>query len=381
MQRLVRLILDVIYDKRFRAILYQAIVSVAVLFFAVSAFRIISHNLAEQHIATGFAYLNREAGFLISQSFIEYQPSDSYGRALLVGLVNTLSVSLLGLILATVLGCLVGVAQLASNPILGLLARVYVETLRNVPLLLCLFFWYALFLTQLPPPREAWEIFPYTYVSNGGLSIPFLDWTDVHTAVLLSCLVGVGLSFLFRRLYKLRTGKNSNIWLIALLGPPVLALTILQPDFVINFPEKAKFRIVGGMRLTTEFTALLVGISLSTSATIAEIVRAGILAVQAGQRDAALALGLNRPQMISLVILPQALRLITPPLTGAYLSLFKSSSLAVAIGYPDLVMVSNITMNQTGQAIECIVIYMSIYLILSLGIALFMSRFGEGTLK
>jgi general L-amino acid transport system permease protein len=363
--------LNFFYDSRVRGVFYQAISGASVVVATVFIARMVSQNLAEQNIATGFDYLNREAGFLISQSFIEYRPTDSYGRALLVGIINTLVVSSLGVAFATLLGFLVGTAQLARNPVLRLLARIYVEVLRNVPLLLCLFFWYAVLLTQLPLPRDAWEILPHVFLSNGGLTTPSFRWGGAHTGVALSMLLSLAFALLFRRTGLYCSHLRPLIWL-ALLTPPIIAAVALQPEFIVSFPEKLRFRIVGGMRLTTEFTALLVGLSLSASAAIAEIVRAGIVAVDVGQRDASEALGFSRPQTFRLIIVPQALKLIVPPLTGTYLSLFKNSSLAVAVGYPDLVMVSNTTMNQTGQALECIAIYMSVYLAVSLAIALLM---------
>jgi general L-amino acid transport system permease protein len=368
-----------IYDIRVRAIAYQAAASACVLAAAFAGFSIVSHHLAEQNIATGFDYLNRESGFLISQSIIDYKPTDSYGRAILAGFINTLAVSCLGVILATMLGLVIGIAQLASNPLARLLARIYVETLRDVPLLLLLLFWYALLLGGLPASRDAWEILPHVFLSNGGLATPSLNWDAAHNRVVLALLLGLAVGLLLRRAYPGRDCRKSHVLLfwVVLLLPSIITMAVLQPDVVLSFPEKARFRIAGGMRLTTEFIALLVGLSLSASAAIAEIVRAGILSVGAGQRDASAALGLSRLQSMRLIIVPQALRLIVPPLTGVYSSLFKNSSLAVAIGYPDLVMVSNTIMNQTGQAIECITIYMSIYLAISLAIALFMRRFGQ----
>ena len=369
-----------IYDIRVRAIAYQAAASACVLAAAFAGFSIVSHHLAEQNIATGFDYLNRESGFLISQSIIDYKPTDSYGRAILAGFINTLAVSCLGAIfLATMLGLAVGIAQLASNPLARLLARIYVETLRDVPLLLMLLFWYALLLGGLPASRDAWEFFPHVFLSNGGLAILSLNWSAAHSWVFLSILLGLAVGLLLRRAYPGRDRHKSHVLLfwVVLLLPSIITMAVLQPDLVLSFPEKARFRIAGGMRLTTEFIALLVGLSLSASAAVAEIVRAEILSVGAGQRDASAALGLSRLQSMRLIIVPQALRLIVPPLTGVYSSLFKNSSLAVAIGYPDLVMVSNTIMNQTGQAIECITIYMSIYLAISLAIALFMRRLGQ----
>lgn len=368
-----------IYDLRFRAIMYQVIAVAAVVLAGYYLFSNMSAKLAQQNIATGFGFLWREAGFTISQAFIEYKPSDTYGRAILVGIVNTIWVSFFGCVIATILGTIVGVLRLSSNPLLSFLMLVYVEALRNIPLLLYLFLWYALIVTSLPAARDAVQPLPGVYLSNGGLVVPSITWTYAHTAVLVALAIGVALaSYVSRRARERRvlTGVERTTWpltLAALLVPVVIALLVFQPDFSVNWPEKGRFRLAGGMQLTPEFTALLVGLSLSASAGIAEIVRSGILSVKKGQWEAGKALGLREGQSMRLVILPQALRVIIPPITSSYLSLFKNSSLAIAIGYPDLVMVSNTTMNQTGQAIEAIAIFMAVYLGLSLTISFLMN--------
>ncbi len=371
--------LRLLNDLRVRAVLYQVVAVVLVVGVGLYLFGNVSRKLAEQNIATGFAYLDRPAGFVISQSFIAYDSSNSYARALLVGILNTVFVSIFAVLLSTVLGLVVGIARLSRNPMLSLLAKLYVEALRNVPLLLYLFLWYALIVTVFPPVREAWQPIPEVFVSNGGLIVPSLRWSSAHSGVLLAALAGVVLAFaVAERLRRRRvtTGIERRGWplvLTALLIPPVLAALLLQPDLVVNWPEKGRFRITGGLQVTPEFTALLVGLGLSASAGIAEIVRAGILSVGRGQWEASRSVGLRDGQTMRLVVLPQALRVIVPPLTSSYLSTFKNSSLAIAIGYPDLVMVSNTTMNQTGQAIEGIAIFMLVYLGMSITISLFMN--------
>jgi general L-amino acid transport system permease protein len=286
-------------------------------------------------------------------------------------------------VIATILGLIVGIARLSRNPLLAFLAFLYVEALRNVPLLLYLFLWYALIVTGLPAVREAWEVLPHVFLSNSGLTVPSLLWTRAHTIILAALVLGGALAVALRRratAERIRTGGERTTWpLIALvlLTPPVLAILIMQPDFTISVPEKGRFRLTGGAQLTPEFTALLVGLALSASAGIAEIVRSGILSVRKGQWEAARALGLRDGSTMRLVVLPQALRVIIPPLTSSYLSLFKNSSLAIAIGYPDLVMVSNTTMNQTGQAIEGIAIFMLVYLGLSITISIFMNWYNS----
>ncbi|UZF90692.1 amino acid ABC transporter permease [Bosea sp. NBC_00550] len=368
-----------LYDVRVRAILYQVVAVALVVGVGFYLFGTVSRKLADQNIATGFDYLSRPAGFVISQSFIRYESSDTYARALLVGLLNTVWVSIFAVMLSSVLGLIVGIARLSRNPLLSFLALIYVEALRNVPLLLYLFLWYALIVAVFPPVREAWQILPDVFLSNGGLIVPSLQWSSAHSGVLASAVLGIVLAFVVAsalRRRRVASGQARPAWpfvMLALLGPPLLAILLLQPDLVVNWPERGRFRITGGVQVTPEFTALLVGLGLSASAGVAEIVRAGILSVGRGQWEAARAVGLHDRQTMRLVVLPQALRVIVPPLTSSYLSTFKNSSLAIAIGYPDLVMVSNTTMNQTGQAIEGIAIFMLVYLGMSITISLFMN--------
>ncbi len=376
------------YDLRVRAILYQVIAVLTVVLIGLYLASNVSRKLAEQNISTGFAFLWREAGFVISPSILEYSPTDSYARALLAGILNTVWVSVLGVTLATIIGLVVGIARLSRNPLLAFLSFLYVEALRNVPLLLYLFLWYGLIVTLLPPVREAMEIVPHVFISNSGVTIPAMKWSLAHTQVLIALVLGLVMALLVRRrqiAQRVATGIERRTWpltALALLLPPVLAILVFQPDFAIEFPEKGRFRLAGGAHLKPEFTALLLGLSLSASAGIAETVRSGILSVNKGQWEAARSLGLNDRRSLRLIVLPQALRVIIPPLTSAYLSLFKNSSLAIAIGYPDLVMVANTTMNQTGQAIEGIAIFMLVYLGLSIIISIFMNWYnGRVALK
>ncbi|HEY8565703.1 MAG TPA: ABC transporter permease subunit [Beijerinckiaceae bacterium] len=377
-----------LYDLRVRAIAYQVIAVAVVALVGWQLYSNVAQKLAEQNIASGFGYLSRQAGFVISQTFLDYKPSDSYGRAILVGAGNTIWVSTWGVILATILGLAVGIARLSRNPLLAFLALIYVEALRNVPLLLYLFLWYALIVTSFPAVRDAYEVIPHVFISNSGLVVPSVNWSSAHTGVLVAAVLGIVLALLVNgrfRDIRVQTGQERRAWpfvMLALLAPPVLALLVLQPDLTISLPEKGRFRLVGGAQLKPEFTALLMGLALSASAGIAEIVRSGILSVRKGQWEASRSLGLREGQAMRLVVLPQALRVIIPPLTSSYLSLFKNSSLAIAIGYPDLVMVSNTTMNQTGQAIEGIAIFMLIYLTISIAISLFMNWYnGRVALK
>ncbi|WP_210484820.1 amino acid ABC transporter permease [Microvirga antarctica] len=369
----------IVYDVRARAIFYQVACGLAVVTIAVFLFHNASENLARQNIATGFSYLWREAGFVISQSPIAYQPADTYARALLVGILNTIRVSALAVVLATVIGTLVAIGRLSSNPLLSRIMMIYVEILRNVPLLLLLFLCYAVIVTSLPPVRDALRILPSVYLSNGGLVVPSVRWSDELSWIALALVVGIAASVVVSRALRLRrvaTGMERRTWPLiagALLLPPILAILILRPSLAVDFPELGRFRLSGGAQLMPEFVALLVGLTLGASANVAEIVRSGITAIKKGQWEAASSLGLRRSMSLRLVILPQSLRVIIPPMTSTYLNVFKNSSLAIAIGYPDLVMVSNTTMNQTGQAIEPIALFMMVYLSLSLSISAFMN--------
>jgi len=299
-----------------RRIAYQAAAIGAALFVAWFLISNTMANLEERRIASGVGFLQREAGFEIGESaFLRYSASDTYLRALLVGLTNTLAVSIIGIVVATFLGSAIGLFRLSKNFLLRTLSAGYVEFLRNVPLLVQLFFWYAIITEGLPGPREALSPLPGVFLSNRGIFIPTFS----------------------------------------------------------SVPELQGFNFAGGAALSPEFAALLIGLATYTAAFIAEIVRAGILAVDRGQGEAAHALGLSRVQTTRLIILPQALRVIIPPMTSQYLNLTKNSSLAVAIGYPDLVSIANTTMNQTGQAIEGIAIIMAVYLTISLSISAFMN--------
>jgi general L-amino acid transport system permease protein len=273
-------------------------------------------NLAARNIASGFGFLGREAGFEIGESaFLSYDAADTYLRALLVGLTNTFKVAVIGVVLATVLGTVIGLSRLSGNYLLRGLSAAYVEFIRNTPLLVQLFFWYAVINEALPPPREALQPLPGLFLSNRGIFIPLPGSTPVLDG----------------------------------------------------------FNFTGGAGLSPEFATLLIGLVIYTAAFIAEIVRAGVLAVDRGQIDAAYALGLERGPTLRHVVLPQALRVIVPPLTSQYLNLTKNSSLAVAIGYPDFVAVVNTVLNQTGQAIEGITLIMAAYLTISLSISAFMN--------
>ena len=336
------------------------------------------HNLSVRRISTGFAFLGREAGMPIADSWLPYSPRDTYLRAFLVGIVNTLRVAVIGILLATVLGTLVGIARLSANWLLSRLAAVYVEALRDVPLLLQLLFWYVM-MQGLPAARMAYRPIEGVYLSNRGLMLPSVPLGESQLQVLASAALGAILFSVLRRhliARQMRDGRPRRAWPYALMLILVLPAALswaLGVSWTIAVPQLRGFNFVGGLALAPEYFALLIALVTYTSAFIAEIVRSGIEAVPKGQWDAALALGLRRSFVLRKIILPQALRVIIPPLTSQYLNLAKNSSLAVAIGYQDIVSIANTTLNQTGQAIEAIALIMAVFLTISLGISLFMN--------
>ena len=336
------------------------------------------HNLSARRISTGFAFLGREAGMPIADSWLAYSPKDTYLRAFIVGLVNTLRVSVIGIVLATVFGTMIGIARLSPNWLLSRLAAVYVEVLRDIPLLLQLLFWYVL-MQALPAARAAFSPIGGVYLSNRGLVLPSIAIGEGHYWVLGAALLGLIAFYALRKQFfarQMRDGRPRRIWpfaLILIFALPALVSWWRGVSFSLAMPELRGFNFVGGMTLTPEYFALLIALVTYTSAFIAEIVRSGIEAVPKGQWDAALALGLRRSFVIRQIIMPQSLRLIVPPMTSQYLNLTKNSSLAVAIGYQDIVSIANTTLNQTGQAIEAIALIMLVFLTISSSISLFMN--------
>ena len=339
-------------------------------------------NLRAQGIASGFGFLWNTAGFDISQSLVPYTSTDSHGRAFLVGLLNTLLVAVVGIVLATVLGFVIGVARLSRNWLVSTLASVYIETVRNVPPLLMLFAVYFGVLKTLPSPRNSIELPFSSYLNLRGLYVPRPIWDEGIWIVLLALLVGIVAAVWIRRRTekkRIETGEQGTVLLPVLacvLGLPALAFVLAGFPVTFDVPQLGRFNLKGGLVVMPEFMALVVGLTLYTAAFIAEIVRSGILSVHKGQQEAAAALGLHDGQVMRLVILPQALRVIIPPLTNQYLNLTKNSSLAVAIGYPDLVSVfAGTTLNLTNQAVEVVLMTMGVYLFLSLCTSLFMNWF------
>jgi general L-amino acid transport system permease protein len=366
-----------------RGVLYQVLFVAAVV--ALGAFLVHNTfvNLRRQNIASGFGFLDREAAFGIGESLIAYSPADTYARAFLVGLLNTLYVAGLGIVLATILGTLMGIARLSSNWLIRKLAQIYVETFRNIPLLLQLFFWWGLLREIAPAPRQAWQPLPDVFVSNRGVAFPVPDSNPAYGWMALACIIGiVATAAIFRwaRQRQARTGEQFPTGWVGLgliIGLPIAVFLASGAPLTLDRPELKGFNFAGGHAVSPEFAALLLGLVIYSGTFIAEIVRAGILAVGWGQSEAAMALGLKPAQRMRLIVLPQALRVIVPPMTSQYLSLTKNSSLAVAIGYPDLVSIANTTINQTGQAVEGIAMIMAVYLTISLTISLLMNLYNR----
>lgn len=337
-------------------------------------------NLTRANVASGFGFLERVAGFSITEAPIAYPADATYGRALLVGLVNGAKVAFLSIFFATVIGVFVGILRLSSHPVASRLAGVYVELLRNVPLLLQLFFWYAILL-KMPPARDALMPFPGAFLSNRGLFIPSVlsdarFWWLV-LAMALSVFVAIILSYRAAKM-QANTGKRPPVFLPSALFAVLLAFItvyLFKIPLELSVPHLRGFNFAGGVVISPEFTALLLGLSLYSGAYIAETVRSGILSVGKGQWEAASAIGLSDFKRLRLVVMPQALRIIIPPMISSYGGIIKSTSLGVAIGFPEIVSVSNTVMNQTGQAIETIAIVMAAFLTINLIIAAFLNWF------
>jgi len=367
---------------RLAGLAFQALLLVALVWGLAALAGNAVANLERQGIASGFDFLGRTAGFDISQVLIDYKNTDTYGRAFLVGLLNTLLVAGLGIVIATVIGFLVGIARLSPNWLVAGLGTSFVEIVRNVPLLLQLFIWYFAVLKNLPAPRQSIALPLGALINVRGLYLPRAVWGEGAGLVLAAAGIGLlAAVVLVARAARQRraTGTAPRVAPLAVLlgiGLPLVAYLVAGQPLSFTKPELKGFNVAGGLAVQPEFVALLAGLSVYTAAFIAEVVRAGIAGVPKGQTEAASALGLDRAQTLRLVVIPQALRIIIPPLTNQYLNLTKNSSLAVAIGYPDLVSVfAGTVLHQTNQAIEVIAITMAVYLALSLLTALVMGMF------
>ncbi len=366
-----------------RAIAYQVL---TVLMVGLLAWYLVSNtltNLEKQNISSGFGFLDNEAAFEIGESVIEYSAADSYGRALMVGVLNTLKVSFIGIILSLLIGVFVGVARLSTNWLVQKLAIIYIEVMQNIPILLQLFFWYALFYESFPSPKQALNPFAGLFICNRGLTFGIPAAHPAHGYMLLAFVIGLGLAYGIRKWAKRRketTGEDFPVLWTSVslcLGLPLAVWALFGAPTQMDVPALKGFNFQGGLMLSPEFIALLLGLVIYTSAFVAEAVRAGIQAVSRGQSEAAMSIGLKKGQILNLVILPQALRVIIPPLTSQMLNLTKNSSLAIAIGFPDFVSVANTTINQTGQSIEGVGLIMGCYLVFSISTSLFMNWYNK----
>jgi general L-amino acid transport system permease protein len=364
----------------------RVVAQVAVLVGVGLLFAYLFNNLTTAMADRGFSvnldFLRRRAGFDIGESPVPYSASDTYGRAFLVGLLNTLFISFVGIILATILGVIIGVARLSPNWLVNRAAAGYVELIRNTPLLLQLFLIYFIVLLQLPAVRDTIDVFGAVFLNQRGLFVPgpqpgatFAPWLAL---VALGVVLAIGGRIAERRLRaEGRDGHRlGRIGLAALLGLAVIGWIVLAP-MSFELPVRGRFNFAGGLALSTSFTALLVGLVVYTAGFIAEVVRGGIQAVRRGQLEAARALGLSESDTLRLVVFPQALRVIVPPLTSQYLNLTKNSSLAIAVGYPDLFKVGETMANQTGQPVAVIALVMGTYLVISLVTSLFMNLYNR----
>ncbi|MCP4074369.1 MAG: amino acid ABC transporter permease [Hyphomicrobiales bacterium] len=378
-------------DPKVRSWIYQLLLVAFLSWLIWSIWSNIAANLEAQSIATGWGFLSTTAGFSIIQKLVFYSESSSYGRALWIGLLNTLLIAFLGVIFATILGFLIGIARLSSNWIVSKIATVYIEVIRNIPLLLQIFFWYFAALRALPGKRDKISLFDTIHLNITGLKMPSPVFGDGSWIVGIAFLLSLAAIFYLRNWARKKQQEEGVQFPVFKASLGILILVPLVAFFIAGMPiglEHPQFVTTGavlrrgftlgvGMNLTPEFIALFLALVIYTAAFIAEIVRAGIMAVDKGQSEAAHALGLSNGFTLRLVVVPQAMRVIIPPLISQYLNLTKNSSLAVAIAYPDLVAVGGTVLNQTGQAIEIVTLWMVIYLAISLVISVIMNWYNQ----
>jgi general L-amino acid transport system permease protein len=372
-------------DPKVRSVVYQLVLCTVVALLVYGAARNAIDNLARAQIASGFGFWNQTAGFDISQTLIEYSSRGStYGRAFWVGLLNTLLVAGLGIVFATIIGFVVGISRLSGNWLIAKAAGGYVEIIRNLPLLLQLLFWYNAVLKALPDIRESIIIPGGLILNNRGFFLPLpvlKGGVGFFEFSLLAGVIAAIAFYVWARKRQEKTGTRPPVLTVTLLlviGLPLAVFAVIGRPISFEFPQAGRFNIAGGIEVLPEFVALLFGLSIYTAAFIAEVVRAGILAVSRGQSEAAYSQGLRPGPTLRLIVVPQAMRVIIPPLTSQYLNLTKNSSLAVAIGYPDLVQVfTGTVLNQTGQAVEVVAITMLVYLVISLTTSLIMNLYNR----
>ncbi|PAP93957.1 amino acid ABC transporter permease [Mesorhizobium wenxiniae] len=361
-----------INDPKVRGIFFQAVVVIVLVALVWWIVQNTIDNLTRLRIASGFGFLRGRAGFDISDSAIAYSSDSTYGRAILVGFINTLIVAVSGIITATIIGFILGVGRLSHNWLIRKICTVYVEVFRNIPPLLVIFFWYSGVLSVLPAPRESINLPFSSFLNQRGFYFPRAVWGEGSWLILVALLLGIAMAWFVARKARQRqmaTGQQFPVfWTSAalIIGLPLLAYALSGFPLSFDYPKQSTFNLTGGFQVKPEFLSLYLALSFYTAAFIAEIVRAGIMGVSKGQTEAAGALGLRPGSILRLVVIPQAMRIVIPPLTSQYLNLTKNSSLAIAIGYPDLTATTGTVLNQTGQAIECVLIMMVVYLALSL---------------
>lgn len=367
-------------DPKYRALFFQIVLIAALAYFFYAIVQNTLDNMTARGVSTGFGFLSEPAGFDILQALIPFDSTFSFGRSFVVGVLNTLLVSALGIVFATILGFIIGVARLSNNWLISKIATVYIETFRNIPLLIQIIFWYSIIVNGLPSVRDSLSFFDSFFMNQRGISMPRPVLESGFMLTGIAIVLGIIGSFILKRWARKRqeaTGQQFPVF-FSILGLiilfPLIVFFLSGSPLTWNVPKLGGFNFSGGITIIPELVALLIALSIYTAAFIAEIVRSGIKAVSHGQSEAALSVGLTPTQNLRLVVIPQALRVIIPPLTSQYLNLFKNSSLAAAIGYPDLVAVfMGTTLNQTGQAVEIVAITMAVYLTISLLISMFMN--------
>lgn len=372
---------SIIYDPKARSIFYQVVTVLLLVLFVWMIASNTVHNLQRANISSGFGFLNGRAGFDIGQSLIAYSNDSTFGRALVVGILNTLQVAFLGIITASIVGFIVGIARLSNNWLVSKLAQAYVEIFRNIPPLLVIFFWYKGVITILPQARDSLQLPLGTVLNNRGFFYPKQVWGEGSWLIPVAFLAGIVIIYFVYRWAKARqmkTGQPFRTGIVGtaiIIGLPVLAFFAMGAPLTFDYPVAGRFNLSGGSVIAPEFLSLYLSLSFYTASFIAEIVRGGIKAVAKGQTEAASALGMRGNNITRLIVVPQAMRIIIPPLTSQYLNLTKNSSLAVAVGFSDLVAVGGTILNQTGQAVEVVAIWLVVYLSLSLTTALVMNWF------
>jgi general L-amino acid transport system permease protein len=370
-----------IYDPRVRSIFFQILTVVIVALAVWSISNNVATNLARANIASGYGFMNGRSGFDIGFSMIAYSSDSTYGRAIVVGLLNTLLIAVTGIITATIIGFIIGIGRLSKNWLIAKLCTIYVEVFRNIPPLLVIFFWYSGVLSSLPQVRDSLQLPLGMFLNNRGLAFPKPVWGDtawvIPLALLIAIIASVAVASWAKR-RQMRTGQQFHtIWTVIglIVVLPLIAFLAAGAPLTFDFPIAGRFNLSGGSVIAPEFVALYLALSFYTASFIAEIIRAGIRGVPKGQSEASFALGLQPSTTTRLVVVPQAMRIIIPPLTSQYLNLTKNSSLGVAIGFPELVSTGGTTMNQTGQAVEIISIWLIVYLTISIATSLFMNWF------